>query len=482
MTNPSSTAPAESLIAAPAPPEGRLRSITVELGDIHALTGLLDYLVRDDLLCWTRREEGLVGFGELTRITTSGADRFEDAQQWWRRLAANADVEDHVQLPGTGPVAFGSFSFSRTSAWESRLIVPELIVGSHGGKGWLTQITTDDGAKLTAEGAQAALEMVLEASTEADADVPAADFGGPDNSRPADGGTRDESPGTGPDDGEMAGATLQTGALSEAQWTVAVREGVKRIEAEALEKIVLARDVVAHLPAPVDTAQVLRELAMRYRECWTYGVDGLIGSTPEMLIMVEGSTARARVLAGTLDRANAPDAGTDYAENGLTSDEKQRHEHQFAIESLTRQLEPFTSTMTAHSEPFVLELPNVWHLASDVSAELARRDGNLPTSLALAAALHPTAAVCGTPTGAAAALIHELEDLDRGPYAGPVGWMDAAGNGEWGIALRGAVVESPQSIRLFAGCGIVAASDPEAELAETWAKFRPMLQALGMRS
>lgn len=467
MTFPSPAVHPASSTHAPAPLAGPLRSITIELGDITSLTGLMDYLVRHDILCWVRREEGLVGFGELLRIDTSGPDRFESAQQWWRQLAATAQVEDHIDLPGTGPVAFGTFTFSSKSARQSGLIVPRLIVGSRDGKGWLTQITGDDGVDLTAEGARAALEMMLE---------PASDTAGEDG--PGEG--LSPVPGAAPED-EIP-AELSTGSLSEEQWKSAVLEGVERIKSGALEKLVLARDVVAHLKQPVDTAQVLRELAVRYRECWTYGVDGVIGSTPEMLIMVEGSTARARVLAGTLDRANAPHADWHYAENGLTSDEKQRHEHQFAIESLTQQLEPFTSTMTAHSEPFVLELPNVWHLASDVTAELAHSNGHLPTSLALAAALHPTAAVCGTPTGAAAALIHELEYLDRGPYAGPVGWMDAAGNGEWGIALRGAVVEDPQSIRLFAGCGIVAASDPEAELAETWAKFRPMLQAIGMRS
>ena len=135
--------------------------------------------------------------------------------------------------------------------------------------------------------------------------------------------------------------------------------------------------------------------------------------------------------------------------------------------------------MTSHSEPFVLELPNVWHLASDVTAELApTADGGIPTPLALVEALHPTAAVCGFPTSVAGELISELEHMDRGPYAGPVGWMDAAGNGEWGIALRGAVIEDPHTVRLYAGCGIVAGSNPTAELAETWSKFRPMLEAL----
>lgn len=457
MTNPPSAVPAGRPSRAIAPYAGRLRSITVELEDVSELTGLLAYLVREDVLCWTRREAGLVGFGEVARICTSGPERFEAAQRWWRSLIATAIVEDQVNSSGTGPVAFGSFSFSRTSSYDSRLIVPALIVGSHEGQGWLTQLTLDDNVELTEAGAQAALARVLEDGAAPSGDAPLTE-------------TSTEA------------TTLNTGALTEEQWKAAVGEAVRRIESGALEKLVLARDVVARLQEPLDTAQVLRELAVRYRECWTYGVDGLIGSTPEMLIKVEGSTARARVLAGTLDRADAPNADSAYAANGLTSDEKQRHEHQFAIESLTRQLAPFTSTMTAHSEPFVLELPNVWHLASDVSAQLAEIDGQVPTSLALAAALHPTAAVCGTPTGTAAALIHELEQLDRGPYAGPVGWMDAAGDGEWGIALRGAVVEDPRTIRLFAGGGIVAASDPEAELSETWAKFRPMLQALGLRA
>ena len=136
--------------------------------------------------------------------------------------------------------------------------------------------------------------------------------------------------------------------------------------------------------------------------------------------------------------------------------------------------------MTSHSEPFVLELPNVWHLASDVTAARRIEAGALPTPLDLIEAVHPTAAVCGFPTSVAGELISELEHMDRGPYAGPVGWLDAAGNGEWGIALRGAVIEDPTSLRLYAGCGIVSGSNPTAELEETWSKFRPMLEALGL--
>ena len=282
-----------------------------------------------------------------------------------------------------------------------------------------------------------------------------------------------------------AGATLHTGSLSEEAWMAAVEAGVAEIRTGALEKLVLARDVVATIPSGVHAADVLRELAARYRECWTYGVDGLVGATPEMLIQVEGRTAQARVLAGTLDRRDAHGEDglpMDYATRVLAGSEKQRHEHEIAIQSLTTQLAPFSEAMNAHDEPFILELPNVWHLASDVKAELAEIEGHVPTCLALINALHPTAAVCGTPTQVAGALIRKLEHLDRGPYAGPVGWLDAAGNGEWGIALRGAVIESPDTVRLYAGCGIVDGSQPEAELAETWAKFRPMLESLGISS
>ncbi|HKU31284.1 MAG TPA: isochorismate synthase [Arthrobacter sp.] len=439
-----------------------LRTLTVPLDVDSSSGGLPSFLVRDDVLCWSRRENGLVGFGELARFTATGAERFLEADMWWRHLVIEAEITDHLELPGTGPVAFGSFAFSKTSAFESRLILPEIVVGIRDGRSWLTQLTFDDG-DLTEEGALAALAGWL---SRADRERPAA--GGSDVGRSFDA------------DGK---ATLESGSLTEAAWKQAVADGVAEIRTGKLEKLVLARDVVATMPDGVNAAHVLRELAGSYRECWTYGVDGLVGATPEMLIQVEGRTAQARVLAGTLDRRDAEGmdgSPMEYAERVLAGSEKQRHEHEIAIQSLTTQLAPFSDAMNAHSEPFILELPNVWHLASDVKAELADIEGHVPTCLALINALHPTAAVCGTPTSVAGALIRELEHMDRGPYAGPVGWLDAAGNGEWGIALRGAIIENPTTVRLYAGCGIVEGSVPEAELAETWAKFRPMLESLGI--
>jgi menaquinone-specific isochorismate synthase len=458
------------------------RTLTVPLDGQKFAGGLPSFLVRDDVLCWTRREAGLVGFGEIARFTATGPERFLEADIWWRHLVLEAGIEDSVELPGTGPVAFGSFAFSKSSAHESRLIVPEIVVGVRDNRAWLTHLTFDDGP-LTEDGALAALDRWLGGSASgAEGTTPAVDYAG-DGTH---GGVPTRAGGAVVRPQPLAaGATLHTGSLSETDWMAAVEAGVAEIRTGALEKLVLARDVVATVPTGVNAAKVLRELARRYRECWTYGVDGLVGATPEMLIQVEGRTAQARVLAGTLDRRDAHGEDgipMDYATRVLAGSEKQRHEHEIAIQSLTSQLAPFSEAMNAHDEPFILELPNVWHLASDVKAELTEVEGHVPTCLALINALHPTAAVCGTPTQVAGALIRKLEHLDRGPYAGPVGWLDAAGNGEWGIALRGAVIEGPDTVRLYAGCGIVDGSQPEAELAETWAKFRPMLESLGISS
>ena len=424
-----------------------LRALTVDLGENFPFGDLAEALNHPAVLCWIRRGEGHLGFGECARFTVTGADRFIEAEAWWKQLTLDAEVVDTLQHPGTGPLAFGAFAFSRTSSYESRLIVPEIVVGIRDGRAWATQLTMD--------GTQPSERELRAAVGRWTAPLPVTQANGKH-------------------------LTVRSGRLGEQRWMAAVASGVRHIRAGELEKLVLARDVVVEDDGGIPRDRVLRRLASAYRDCWVYGVDGLVGATPEMLIQVEGRTAQARVLAGTLDRREADGAGPGYAERVLAGSAKQRHEHQIAIESLTTALEPFSEALNAHDEPFILELPNVFHLASDVKAELAEIEGHVPTPLALVNALHPTAAVCGTPTPVAGELIRELEELDRGPYAGPVGWLDGAGNGEFGIALRGAVLEGTTAARLYAGCGIVEGSLPQAELAETWAKFRPMLEALGV--
>lgn len=473
-----------------APPAPRLASCTYS-APLPGGNGLADLLSSGSECAWIRFGEGMVGLGTAARFATTGPGRFESARHWWMAAteaeAAESGAADRSTVPDDGlprrsPLAFAAFAFADDSPVDSVLVVPEFVVGSAQGRSWLTwQVDLDSpwyaekaaaGWRPDRAGAERRLGALLAEAA-----------GRRPNRAGAPAGTGAGS--------AADGLGLTDGVLSQDEYRAAVVRGVRQIEAGTLTKIVLARDAVVRSADPVDVPQVLRTLAVQYRDCWTYAVNGLIGSTPEMLVKVDGDVARARVLAGTLDRDGAPVGtdGTDYARQLLTDDPKQRHEHRLAVDSLTERLEPFTTSLEAPDEPFVLELPNVWHLATDVTARLvgaegARRTG--PGALALTEALHPTAAVCGTPREAAATLINRLESedhgLDRGLFAGPVGWLDGNGNGEFGIALRGAVVEDDHTVRLYAGCGIVAASDPEAELAETHAKMRPMLQAMGLRA
>ena len=251
-----------------------------------------------------------------------------------------------------------------------------------------------------------------------------------------------------------------------------VAEAVGRITSGDLEKVVLARDLIASTDEPLDVRWPLHRLADQYEMCWTFHVDGLFGATPEMLVRRERGLVTSRVLAGTIRRTGDDDRDLALAAT-LARSSKDLEEHEYAVRSVADALEPHCSSMNVPEAPFVLHLPNVMHLATDVNGVVH----DLASSLQLAESLHPSAAVGGTPTAAATALIHEIEGMPRDRYAGPVGWMDASGDGEWGIALRSAMV-TDSGVRLFAGCGIVASSDPEAELAESQAKFVPVRDAL----
>jgi menaquinone-specific isochorismate synthase len=403
---------------------------TVPLADPGSLLALLP---RSGALAWVRRGEGLVGWGSAATVRTSGADRFAAAGAAWAEFTRHAAVRDEVGLPGTGPVAFGSFAFSPHSPAGGVLVVPEVVVGHRDGRWWVTTVAS--GAVLP--GARTPRRM------------------------------RPPAP-----HGQV---TYADGARSGPGWERAVSTAIRRIERGDVEKVVLARDLEALAERPLDPRRLLDRLASRYPGCWTFSVDGLVGATPEMLVRREKGLVTSRVLAGTI-RRSGDDAGDLALAARLARSGKDLEEHEYAVRSVAQALAPHCATTSVPESPFVLHLANVMHLATDVTGVLA--DGS--TSLELAAALHPSAAVCGTPTAAAAALIDELEGMDRDRYAGPVGWMDAQGDGEWGIALRCARLDpvDPRRARLFAGCGIVAGSDPAAELGESDAKLVPMREAL----
>ncbi len=415
--------------ATPSAEAGRLVVRTVAL-DLDPATPLLDLLPADVPVTWLRRGEGLVGWGVAAQVRTSGTTRFSDAGKWWAETTGRAVVRDEVDEPGTGLVAFGSFGFADAPG-SSVLTVPTVVVGRRGDRTWLTSISRDSLDHPATVGVAAPPRPPI-------------------------------------------GISFADGALDGERWMGVVADAVSRISAGDLEKVVLARDLVATGEEDVDVRWPLRRLTEGYPMCWTFHVDGLFGATPEMLVRRERGLVTSRVLAGTIRRTGDDDRDLALAA-ALARSSKDLEEHEYAVRSVADALEPHCSSMNVPEAPFVLHLPNVMHLATDVAGVV--HDAETVSSLQLAEALHPSAAVGGTPTSTATALISEIEGMDRGRYAAPVGWMDARGDGEWGIALRSAEVSGP-TVRLFAGCGIVADSDPEAELAESQAKFVPVRDAL----
>ncbi|WP_234983309.1 isochorismate synthase MenF [Demequina sp. NBRC 110053] len=384
-------------------------------------------------MSWVRRGEGLIAWGEVARFRAEGANRIDQADAWWRRVTRHAVVRDDVHRPGTGLVAFGSFSFADASAAGGALVIPRYVVGLRGDSAWLTVISEDGRAAMPAF-----------------ADVAAHEPAPPLPPVSVDEGDRES-------------------------WTGAVAAAVERIGSGELEKVVLARAVSARTERPVDVRAILAPLAADYPSCWTFHIDGLVGATPELLARVDHGLVTSRVLAGTIRPTGDEIADLAHAA-ALARSSKDREEHEYAVRSVTQVLESHCGSVNVPEEPSVLHLPNVMHLATDVTGVLSHN----ASALELIRELHPSAAVCGTPTLAAARLIDELEGLDRGRYAGPVGWINAAGDGEWCIGLRSAEIdpEDATRLRLFAGCGIVAASEPDAEWAESEAKLEPMRRAL----
>jgi menaquinone-specific isochorismate synthase len=265
------------------------------------------------------------------------------------------------------------------------------------------------------------------------------------------------------------------GTLSEPQWESRVAQAIARIDKGEIDKVVLARDLIASTSSAIDARPILNKLSENYPATWVFSVDGLIGATPELLLRLSRGMVTSRVLAGTIPKTG--DDARDLALAGsLARSSKDLEEHEYAVRSVADALEPFCSSMNVPEAPFVLHLANVMHLATDVTGALLESKHHVD-AFALLKSLHPSAAVCGTPRNLAFDVIDEIEGMNRGRYAGPVGWIDARGDGELGIALRSGQV-TDNEIRIFAGCGIVAGSDPAVELAESNAKFSAMKSAL----
>ena len=356
---------------------------------------------------------GLAGQGEALRVDAS------DVEQ----ALVSIERDDEVGLPGCGPVAFASLPFD--VAAPATAAIPSVVVGrSADGTRW---ITTIDGAELihTAPSATIPTRFTVTSTRHPD------------------------------------------------EWCDAVAEAVKRLAAGEAEKVVLARELVVEADAPIDVITVLARLRASYPSTMRYSIDGLVGATPELLVSRFGDVVRSHPFAGTTPRTGDPDAD-DRAAASLLASAKDRAEHQITIDMVLDTVLPFCSYVDSEPEPSVVRLANVQHLASLVEGRLSSPPA---TALTLVGALHPTPAVCGWPTAAARAMIAELEALDRGGYTGAVGWVDADGDGRFGVAIRCADVHGTRA-RVFAGNGIVADSDPRTELLETQAKLQAMLGAV----
>ena len=388
---------------------------------------LLDLLTDDAPVSWVRGGDGLVGWGVYAKTSVSGPNRFADARKWWHQQLEKFAVSDSVHLSGTGPVLFTSFSFDPDE--ESVLVIPKIVVGMRNGSSWITWIGDQTQPALQEE------KQVL------------------------------------------AGVEFNwgDGSLSPAEWQLRVAKAIEEIEKTDLEKVVLARDLIVNSHRPIDARKILRNLGSEYPSTWIFAVDGLVGATPELLLRLSRGMVTSRVLAGTISKTGDDDKDLALAAS-LARSSKDLEEHEYAVRSVADALDSFCTSTNVPESPFVLHLANVMHLATDVTGALIESKKNVD-AFTILEKLHPSAAVCGTPTNIAAQVIKRIEGMSRGRYAGPVGWLDARGDGELGIALRCGQIKDYE-IQIYAGCGIVAGSNPEKELSESNAKFAPMRSAL----
>lgn len=401
---------------------------TVEVDDPGEL---LSWLPAGQAFAFLRGGDGLVGWGEAARLPNVGRPRSGD------ELAADVaellgamTVRDDVGLPGCGPVAIASLTFD-PAAGGSVVVVPQVVLGRRDGRSWLTLVTPPGGVA-----------------------VPAL------RRRPTAAAT-------------PVHARVSASIPAETEWRDAVADAVERMRAGELEKVVLARAIDVVADADVDPRVVAARLAHRFPSCFTYVCAGLVGASPELLVRRLGRQAESLVLAGSVARGvdNEDDA---RLEQSLLDSAKDRHEHELAVDSVRRSLAAVATDVEVEPGPQVLRLANISHLATHLQAWLP---APAPSALALAAALHPTAAVGGTPPAVALDLIRRLEAAPRDRYAAPVGWVDVHGDGEFALALRCAQLDGPRA-RVWAGAGVVAESEPDAEVAETTVKLEAALTAL----
>jgi isochorismate synthase len=403
-----------------------------------------------------RDEWALAGLGFVRALEAGGPMRFAQVADSWRRLAAGALSDPHEGASGSGLVAVGGFAFAcdggDSPRWEgfapASLLVPELSFARHAGQTLLT-VNVDVAPDDTPDDLRRRIEMRLGALR--DDPLPLLD--------PA-----------------PAGRYRVISAMPPSHYEDAVARAVQRIRSGELEKIVLAREVEVHAPVSHDPGAVAALLRAEFSSCYVFAVGrgdaAFVAASPELLVRREGQRASTVALAGSTRRSADPAVDEHLGEQLLHS-QKDREENAIVVRRIARALQPHAVWVTSARDTTLVRVANIQHLATPIRAQLATPIG----AIDLAGVLHPTPAVGGEPASRAMDLIPALEGMDRGWYAGPVGWTDATGDGEFCVALRCALLRGRHA-HCYAGCGIVRDSDPAAELAESEVKLQAMLPAL----
>jgi isochorismate synthase len=397
----------------------------------------------------------LAGLGSVVALEDRGAGRFGRTAERWRRLAAEACCEPAGGPPGAGLIAAGGFAFADdgggTPHWSAfapaSLVVPEVCFARKGAEVWCT-VAALANRETEEDEILATIDRRL-ASLRAQA-LPLLD--------------------PHPTERHRVG-----GGLAPEHYEAAVARAVELIDSGRLEKIVLAREVEVHAPRAHDVGAVFDVLRGAFGGCFVFAVGraqaSFIGASPELLIRRDGLRASTLALAGSTGRSADPAVDDHLGERMLRSP-KDRSEHAIVAREIEQRLRPQSVWVAMPEEPSVVRIANIQHLATPIRAQLTAP----VDAIELAGLLHPTPAVGAAPAQAVA-LIPALEGIDRGWYAGAVGWTDANADGEFCVALRSALVDG-RVARCFAGVGVVADSDPAAELAETEVKLEALLPVL----
>ncbi|MFD2043715.1 isochorismate synthase MenF [Ornithinibacillus salinisoli] len=395
----------------------------------------------------------IIGVGSTLEIATEQSD-MNYTENRWQTVLEEAIIHNPYNVPGTGVIALGGMAFDpkkeKTELWSnykaSQFTIPEFTLAKIEGNYYLTTITRvnrNDHAKQLLTQLNAKEQQLLS---------PVESF--PENVH-----------------------VISQEEIQPESWKKTVKKATDEINKHETEKIVLAREIRLHLSKEASITAVLRELVETQPNSYVFAFeqekDCFIGATPERLVKIEGNQLLSTCLAGTAPRGKSLEEDEKFKYT-LLHDQKNREEHDFVVQMIKQAMENYCENIVIPKDPDILSLSNLQHLYTPVRATL--REGY--SIFNVIEKLHPTPALGGTPREKSLAFIRHYEHMDRGWYGAPVGWLDSNANGEFAVAIRSGLIRGDKA-SLFAGCGIVRDSDPEAEYAETNIKFLPMLSVLG---